>query len=161
MRPALLAPLLALIACSPSEPVPVQAAVQPDQAIVFTANDANRFHLKARIDEDPDQAVLLLEQIVAGSLASLTDGQFEEFRVTLIELLDEGRLKRLVRAGRERPATVPEVAQLIEDLDAWDQARLGPVGPGVRVTGIRRQQGVAGLSQRTPPPTHHAHRHAP
>ena len=122
MRHVLLAALLALIACSPSEPVPVQAAVQPDQAIVFTPEDADR--LKARIDEDPDQAVLLLEQIVAGSLASLTDEQFEEFRVTLIELLDQGRLQRLVRAGRERPATVPEVARLIEDLEAWDQAIL-------------------------------------
>jgi hypothetical protein len=78
----------------------------------------------ARIDQDPEQALLLLEQVVASSIASLTDEQFEELRTTLIELLDEGRLQRLVRAGRETPATSQEVARLLDDLEAWDASIL-------------------------------------
>jgi hypothetical protein len=68
MLRVLLAAALALMARSPVGPVPIHAAVEPvDQAIVFTPADADR--LKARTDEDPDQAVLLLEQTVACSLA--------------------------------------------------------------------------------------------
>jgi hypothetical protein len=117
-----LALVLVVTGCSPGAPQPEEAKVAPDHALVFTAGDADR--LEALIDEDPDQAVQLLERTVAGSLASMSDEQFEAFRLTLVELLDEGRLRRLVRAGRERPATAPEVARLIEDLDAWDAAIL-------------------------------------
>jgi hypothetical protein len=118
-----MASLLALVACGRSEPTP--SASSPElrpRGIAFTAADAER--LVARIDQDPEQAVLLLEQVVASSIASLTDEQFEELRTTLIELLNEGRLQRLVRAGREAPATSQEVARLLDDLEAWDASIL-------------------------------------
>lgn len=118
-----MASLLALAACGRSEPTPSASSPEPrPRWIAFTAADAER--LVARIDQDPEQAVLLLEQVVASSIASLTDEQFEELGTTLIELLDEGRLQRLVRAGRETPATSQEVARLLDDLEAWDASIL-------------------------------------
>jgi ElaB/YqjD/DUF883 family membrane-anchored ribosome-binding protein len=114
--------LLACMACSPAaERPPSTSSLEPaPSGFAFSAEDAER--LEARIDRDPREAVLYLEKVVASSIASLSDEQFERLRSQLIELLDEGRLQRLVRAGREAPATSHEVARLLDDLEAWDDS---------------------------------------
>jgi hypothetical protein len=114
-----LAASLALASCNPSEPPRTTSDSEPrPRGFALSAEDAER--LKARIDQNPRQAVRLLEDVIATSTASMTEQQFEEFRAILVELLDEGRIQRLVRAGREVPATSPEVARLIHELEAWD-----------------------------------------
>jgi len=121
MRSWTIAPtLLALAACGRSD----AAAEGPAAArsIAFSAEEVEQ--LEARIDRDPEQAVLLLEQAVAGSVASLTDAQFDELRDSLLDLQAEGRLRKLVRAGREMPATSAQVARLLDELEAWDAAIL-------------------------------------
>lgn len=122
------AAFLALAACGGSEPTQSTSRSEPSVGIVFSAEDAER--LKTRIDDDPDQAALLLEQVVASSVASLTDEQFVEFRDVLLELLNEGRLQRLIRAGREHPATSDEVPA------SWVTSKPGTTPScGARTTG--------------------------
>lgn len=121
---------LACLACgSSSERTSSTSSPGPaPEGIAFSAADAER--LEARIDEDPEQAVRFLEQVVATSHASLSEEQFDQLRSQLIELVDGGKLRRLVRAGREAPATSHEVARLLEDLEAWDDSILRGVDGG-------------------------------
>ncbi len=88
--------------------------------IPFTREDAER--LEALIDENPEESIRLLEQIVAASVTSLSDEQFDGLRVAMTKLVDQKRLRKLVRAGREYPATTEQVALLIDDLEKWDAA---------------------------------------
>jgi hypothetical protein len=115
---------LACLACGLAvEQSPSTSSLEkPSAGIAFSAENAER--LEARIEQDPGQAVLFLEQVVATSLASPTDEQFDQLRAQLIELVDEGKLQQLVRAGREAPATSHEVARLLDDLEAWDDSIL-------------------------------------
>ena len=128
-RPILSLLVATLGACSVGgEPAAPGRSPAPEAGIHQTRDDLDR--IVGHLESDPERAVELLEQAVAGSVASLSEQQFKELGQALLALLERGELRALVRAGRARRATSAEVLRLLDDLEAWDAVILRGVDTG-------------------------------